>query len=126
MKLLLLLVHLLFAAQDKPKCTVTFYKIDNRAEILVNEKVVYNSGVVDGNPDMEEVIGLDKHLTPGQNTITIKLMNGSEYLASAKDPHWEIEYALLNAGYIVDDVWEYADDSKQGVVFEKTYQIKIE
>jgi hypothetical protein len=38
-----------------------FYKIDNKVKVYVNEKIIYESPLIDGNPDLEMRVNLEEY-----------------------------------------------------------------
>ncbi len=127
---LLLIQFLLSFFIDQPKTeefdyTFRFSKIDNMVQITVNDDLVYTSGVVDHNPDLDGAysVYISKYLTSGEDKVIIRLFNGYEPYNTQDDKHWELEYQLLKDGKEYEYVWEYADDNKLGLVFEETYYL---
>ncbi|MFZ9046789.1 MAG: hypothetical protein ACO2ZZ_13095 [Cyclobacteriaceae bacterium] len=110
----------IFTSQNSSQNYFVFEKIDNEVKILLDDEAHYNSGQISGNPEMELKIDL-VDLNEIQ-TITIKLLNGSGQF-DQEDKHWEIRYELFLDDQPVDYIWEYADDSRTGIVFEKKYKL---
>ena len=124
MNIFSMLVHFLMAtAPVKNEDYLLFEKIDNVALILIDGKEVYRTEQVKGNPDMNLKISLEDFITDKTKEIVVQLENGHSYNPNIKDKHWEIRYELFLDSEPVDYIWEYADDSKTGIVFEKIYKL---
>lgn len=100
-----------------------FEKIDNVALILIDGQEVYRTEQVKGNPDMNLKISLENFLVNESKELVVQLENGHSYNPNIKDKHWEIRYELFFDGEPIDYIWEQADDSKTGIVFEKKYKL---
>ena len=108
----------------KDDYTFAFYKIDNKVEIIVNDSLIYSTGEMKGNPDLEGNLTykVGHLLTQGRDEVIVRLYNGHEpYSPDKKDQHWEIEYSLFKNGKEYDLMWDEGDDYKTGLVFEETY-----
>lgn len=105
--------------------TFIFDKIDNKVEILVNDSIVYTSGTIDNNPNLEGdyEIYLGNFLTKAEDIVLIRVYNGHEPYENEKDEHWEIKYVLNEGSAEYDYVWEYGDDNAIGLVFEEEYKL---
>ena len=105
-------------------CLVSFSKIDNKVTISVNDSLVYDSGTVDFNQQLNNNLSvqLGNYLTKGRDKVIIRLYNGHEpYLKDEEDKHWEIEYQIIKNGVEIDLMWDMGDDNKKGLVFEEKY-----
>lgn len=107
-------------------CTVSFYRVDNKVDIAVNDAVVYTTGIINNNPNLNGTLSFDisPFLTSNPDTVSIRLYNGVEpYSNLQKDQHWEIEYSLKMNGLELDFMWNEGDDDRKGLVFEETYYL---
>lgn len=105
---------------------ISFIKIDNRVEIIVNDSIVFNSGVINHNPNVKEFVGFDLSpvLTPEKDEVIVRLFNGYEpYHEGMEDVHWEIEYEMMKGDKVYDIMWNEADDNRIGQVFEEVYYL---
>lgn len=125
MTALLLLLSLIFLFQKQTDIyIISFYQIDNKVEIIINDSIIYSSGEVDRNPDFEGLltVNISKHLTRPKNEVIVRLYNGFEpYPEDEKDKHWEIEYSILKNEQEIDFMWNEGDDFRNGLVFEERY-----
>lgn len=97
-------------------------KIDNRVEVLLGDSIIYNSGVIDFNPELDFRLNLDSYKVES-NKLTIRLFNGSPGRSSDSDPHWELRYLLYKGDEVVEYEWQQEDDYQTGMVFEVTYEL---
>lgn len=104
---------------------IQFEKIDNRADILVNDSLVYTSGTVDFNPDLGEqhLIYLNNFLSEEEDKVVIRVYNGHEPYSEEKDTHWEVRYLILENEKMIEYVWEDGDDGRIGLVHEMTHYL---
>lgn len=111
--------------EPKEHYYIQFERIDNRADILVNDSLVYSSGTIDFNPELNELhsIYLGNFLTSELDKVVVRIYNGHEPYLDEDDKHWEIKYVLLENEDLVDYVWEYEDDGTIGVVFEMIHYL---
>ncbi|SNS59215.1 hypothetical protein SAMN05421640_0792 [Ekhidna lutea] len=102
---------------------VIFDRIDNSVEILVNDSIVYQSGIIDNNPFLGDTykIPLSIYLTEKKDEVIIRLYNGHPPYTEQSDTHWEIKYVIMNGDEQIDYFWDYADDNQVGLVFEEKY-----
>lgn len=106
--------------------TFTFTHIDNKVDILVNDSLVFTSGIIDHNPDLENKFScqIGPFLTPGKDEVTVRLYNAYEpYNVDQNDKHWEIEFVLHKGQKEIDFMWDSKDDFAQGIVFEEKYYL---
>ncbi|WP_421872928.1 hypothetical protein [Marinoscillum sp.] len=101
---------------------IAFYRIDNQVDIIVNDSLVYTTGVIDHNPDFkgEFTYYIGNHLTDQEDQVTVRLYNGRPPY-DIKDKHWEIEYVLKKNGKEFDYMWDEGDNNEVGLVFEEKY-----
>lgn len=102
---------------------ITFYKIDNRVKVYVNDTVVYNSKVYDGNPDLKLDVDIEKHLKIGFNRLRVELYNGYEENDFKADRNWEIRYEIFNDEESVDYMHELSKDGAEGLAFTYNHEI---
>lgn len=108
----------------KDEYTFAFYRIDNMVEIIVNDSLIYSSGEMKGNPDLEGNItySIGHLLTDNEDVVIVKLYNGyAPYYDFKKDEHWEIDYAIFKNGQEIEQMWDEGDDYRTGLVFEEKY-----
>jgi|GEM_PF-1622206 len=103
------------------------YKIDNQLKIFVNDELEYNSGIIDGNPEMNRLVPLSEYLKPGKNIVRIELYNGSgEEGVGYFDEYWEIYYELFYNQVPIDYIHERGNDATNGMAYSKTHEIFVE
>ena len=93
-------------------------------EIIVNDSLIYSSGEMKGNPDLEGNItySIGHLLTDNEDVVIVKLYNGyAPYYDFKKDEHWEIDYAIFKNGQEIEQMWDEGDDYRTGLVFEEKY-----
>ena len=102
---------------------IIFYRIDNSVEILVNDSIVYESGIIHNNPSLGDTykIPLGIYLTDAQDEVIIRVNNGVPPNEEQNDTHWEIKYSIFNGDERIDYFWDYSDDNEIGLVFEERY-----
>lgn len=107
--------------------SITFLKIDNKAELIINDSIIYSSGVIDDNPDLNELyskIYFGNYLTPARDEVIIRLYNAKKpYKVDQNDKHWEIEYVIYKDEKEFEYMWDSEDDYAQGLVFEEKYYL---
>lgn len=115
----------LFCPNNKTDSDVSilFRKIDNRVIVYHGDSLIYDSGIVELNPNLKIKVVLPKDLD-WKNDLVIKLYNGASETLDEGDKHWEIMYTLLVDGNLVDDIWELSDNYSEGLVFEERYSAK--
>ncbi len=97
---------------------IVFRKIDNKALLFVEDSLIYDSGTIAGNPDLEVEIFLTDYVKRGQIEIRIDSYNGVEPYNQA-DSHWELVYDIYKNDEIIDFVREANDNGDVGKVFEE-------
>lgn len=115
----------LFAGLSQPEYFLRFTRIDNQVNVYVNGQLVYESEVIDGNPDLDIRVGLTKHLKEGLNTVKIELYNGSDFNKVITDSHWEVRYELLEDGEGIDYMHQLSDKGDNGLSFEYEHKIYL-
>lgn len=102
---------------------ISFYNIDNEAKVLVNDSVIFDSGIIDDNPHLHLDVELNPFLKEGRNTVKVELMNSD--CSTCPATPWGIRYELVQEYEILDFVEESSIDERDsgGVKFEKTYRI---
>ncbi|MFT4737622.1 MAG: hypothetical protein ACI8QD_000744 [Cyclobacteriaceae bacterium] len=115
---------LLFIQPEYPyELSLNFEKIDNQVNILVDDTLVYTSGVIDDNPELELSVDLKQYISANSKAFTIQLINGDPENPYMEDLHWEIRFEVMKDNQPVDFVWEFADDAETGEVLSLTYQL---
>jgi hypothetical protein len=102
---------------------ISFYNIDNEARVLVNDSIIFDSGIIDDNPHLDLNVELEPLLKEGENLVKVELRNRDCDQCPATP--WAIRYELIQDYEIVDYVEESSFDERDtgGVKFEKTYEI---
>lgn len=111
---------------DKNKdYTIVFDRIDNKVEVMVNDSLVFSSGIIDNNPDLKSdyKVYLGNYLTESKDEVIIRLYNGFEPYQDQDDKHWEIQYVILKGEEEYEYMWDYEDDYRLGIVFEEKYYL---
>lgn len=101
---------------------IVFRKIDNKVILFVEDSVIYDSGTIAGNPDLEVEIFLTEYVERGQIEIRIDSYNGVEPYNQA-DSHWELVYDIYKNDEIIDFVREANDNGDVGKVFEEFHYL---
>lgn len=101
-----------------------FYKIDNKVKVYVNEKLIYESGLIDANPDFKLRVDMEEHIEKGKNTIRLELYNGSTHSFAIEDTHWEISFELFENDDPIEYRHEKSDNGKVGLAYEWNYIIQ--
>ena len=115
---------LLFIQPEYPyELSLNFEKIDNQVNILIDDTLVYTSGVIDDNPELELSVDLKQFIDSNSKAFTIQLINGDPENPYVEDLHWEIRFEVMKDDQPVDFVWEFADDAETGEVLSLTYQL---
>lgn len=105
----------------KPRNSFVFYKIDNQAQIFINDELAWDSGVIEGAPDLNMEVDINPFLTDGSNTVTVKLLNTR--CDQCLSNHWAIQYDVYDNGEYMDFVYENGDDKAEVVeVFSQSYE----
>ncbi len=104
---------------------ILFTKIDNQAKVYVNDSLVYESEVVDGNPDLNVKVTLDKYLKKGLNNLKIELYNGSAFNQVMTDTNWEIRYEIFNGKESVDYMHQTSANGKNGFAIDFQHDIYL-
>ena len=106
---------------------ITFSKIDNRAYVFINDKLVFDSQFIDGNPELNLSFNLSPFLKKGDNLLKVQLENGSNLNAFINDTHWTIRYEIFEDGESYDYAYESSKNGKVGlIVYEKEHNIYLE
>lgn len=108
--------------QTNDEYYILFTKVDNRVEVYADEVLIFNSGFIDGNPDLDLKVNFNPSDYKGKE-IVIKLINGVENAEYQVDPRWEIMFEIFKNGEPVEYQHEYASNNQTGIVFEKSYKV---
>jgi len=110
-------------AQSADNHSISFYKIDNRVKVFLAEELLYDSDLVDGNPELHIEVNIEKYLKKGLNSIKVKLYNGSDMNDFIADTNWEIRYEIFNNGESIDYLHQLSKNGTEGLVFEYKHDI---
>lgn len=113
------------AHQTTNDYTLKFSRVDNLIEVIVNDSLVYSSGIIDNNPALDGGVAvfLNKYLTPKEDKVIIRLYNGHPPYTEQDDMHWELECQLFKGDEEIEYIWEMADDNQIGLVFEEIFYL---
>lgn len=123
-----ILISLLFLSpqtSSKPEYFIIFSKIDNQVKVYVQDSLVFQSELVDGNPKMELKVNLNNYLKKGINDVRVELYNGSGEGFIESDTHWEIYYEIFKDDDPIDYMSEKSENGKEGLVFSMTHEIVV-
>ncbi|MEQ8882298.1 MAG: hypothetical protein RLO17_04395 [Cyclobacteriaceae bacterium] len=113
--------------QTKNEYYVLFRKIDNRVNIYMEDSLIYQSKLIDGNPeDLNLKVDISEHLRQGPNKLRVELINGSGEGFFEKDSYWEIFYEIFKNEDPIDYMSEKSSNGTTGLVFSFTHEIYIE
>ncbi|MEP1094370.1 MAG: hypothetical protein ABJG78_04640 [Cyclobacteriaceae bacterium] len=101
---------------------IVFRKIDNRVLLHVADSLIYDSGTIGDNPELEIEFFLTQYVAEGKNEIRIDSYNGVEPYNQA-DSHWELAYDIYKNDELVEFVREASDTGDVGKVFEETHYL---
>ena len=104
---------------------IRFYKIDNQVKVYLNEEMIYDSDVIDGNPELDILVDLEKHLKKGLNTLKVELYNGSLLNAYKSDTNWEIRYEILKGEESIDYMHQASAEGKKGFSIDFQHDIMV-
>ncbi len=101
--------------------SLRFFRIDNQAQVVINNSVVWDSGVIHQNPALNKVVSLDKWIpASGKVNVIVRLHNASGSPQSHNP--WEIHYQLEKDGEAFGFVHEKSNgNSSEGWQFERTH-----
>ena len=115
------LLSILMRTQSEPVYYFLFEKVDNSVEIYFGDSLVYNTGVIESNPDTDLSFRFTRSDLRNRR-ITLKLINGTDPNDPyQEDEHWEIRYELFMNDEPIDYQWESGDDYQVGTVFTIEY-----
>ena len=102
---------------------IAFYNIDNEARVLVNDSLIFDSGIINNNPVLDLEVGLLESLRKGKNLVKVELRNRD--CDSCEPTPWGIRYELIEDGEVVDFVHQNStnEDLGGGLKFEKIHEI---
>lgn len=124
----MLLAALISASIINPsenKYFIQFHKIDNQAKIYVQDSLIFESELIDGNPTLNLKVQLDKYLKKGDNRIRVELYNGSGDGFFEFDEHWEIYYEIFENDIPIDYLNEKSSNGKNGLVLTMNHEIFV-
>lgn len=110
---------------QKTDYAILFSKIDNQAKVYIEDSLIFESKVYEGNPELKLRFSLTDYLKPGFNTLRVELFNGSETATLKPDKGWQIYYEIFENEFPIDYVAEKDDNGKQGLVFSMTHEIEV-
>lgn len=110
----------------KGRNSILFSRIDNQVKIFIDDKLIYDSGIIDGDPDLNIEVDLNPHLKSGDNFVVLEVLN-----AECKEcitNQWAVRYEVFQNNESVDYVYESDEDKDLGynVKFTMDYEFFIE
>lgn len=131
MKIFLFGIGLLFFSlfstklQSNETHQIRFYKIDNQVKVFINDKKVYESEVIDGNPELDIRVNIEEFLVKGYNLVKVELYNGSQLNAYKSDTNWEIRYEILKGEESIDYMHQASAEGKKGFSIDFQHDIVV-
>lgn len=102
---------------------IKFTKIDNRVKVYVNDKMAYDSDLIDGMPDLDLRVSIDSLINKGYNKVKVELYNGSDMNSVLTDSRWEVRYEIFKDDLSLDYMYQISFNGKQGLVFQGDHEI---
>lgn len=121
---ILLTLLCFFSPYQKDSYQLDISKIDNRIDVFVQDSLVYSSGTIHLNPEVNFIVDLSSYIKKGNEILRIEIYNGSEPYKEQLDPHWEVMFDLIKNDEIIDYIYEFSDNNEVGKVFEISYNLK--
>jgi hypothetical protein len=97
-----------FSQQEESENYLIFGQIDNKAQVFVNEKKIFESEFIEGGGYLYIDVPLDEHMVKGKNLVTVVLINGT--CEDCLQNPWGIEYEI----YEEDDLTSTISESSMG------------
>lgn len=106
------------AQVKEPINGLIIFKIDNQAIVRINNDLIYDSGIVEGDPEMNVVIDFDKHQISDNDSLTVECYN-SRCFDCEINP-WGVMFEVYKNGEQVDYYHEKSNGtSGGGLVYKK-------
>ena len=105
------------------KHMLVFTKIDNNVKVLVNDSLVFSSGLIPDSPELDLRVDLTPFVKDGTEKLKIELYNGQEPYADQLDPFWELRYDLILNGEISDFDHVLEKNNALGLVYQSEYLV---
>ncbi|MCV9387247.1 hypothetical protein [Reichenbachiella ulvae] len=90
-----------FYSKSQSRKVIFFHEIDDQARVYVDDELIYESDVVGYLGGVSIKVDITKHITTGDETVTIKLINIQCSDCSGGNP-WSIIYELLDDEESID------------------------
>ena len=102
---------------------IAFYNIDNEAKVMVNDSLIFNSGMINNNPSLVLDIGLEEYLKSGNNIVRVEIYNDD--CSTCHHNPWEVRYEFIENYQVIDYVNDgsFEESTSGGLKFEKVYEI---
>jgi len=124
MILLIALLSHLFILQTS-EYSIEFSRVDNRATVHINDSLVYNTGTIDGNPELSLKVNLTDFMKTGVNYIRVDVYNGSGADFDSFDENWEVYYEIFKNQDPIDFFTEKSSNGTAGLVSSMTYEVVV-
>ena len=100
-----------------------FNKIDNKVNVSINDSLIFTSGLISDNPELDIRVDLTPFIKDGSETLRIDLYNGQAPYVDQLDPYWEVRYDLILNQEIADFDHAFEKNNAVGLVYTNEYQI---
>ena len=110
------------ASTESDDYYLLFTKIDNRVEVYAGDSLIFDSGFIEGNPDLQLQVDFDPNNLKS-NTLTVNLLNGEDVEVEQIDRHWEITYEIFKNEEPIEYQSESGDNYETGLVFSMEYDL---
>ena len=110
------------ASAESDDYYLLFTYIDNRVEVYAGDSLIFDSGFIEGNPDLQLQVDFDPNNLKS-NTLTVNLLNGEDVEVEQIDRHWEITYEIFKNEEPIEYQSESGDNYETGLVFSMEYDL---
>ena len=100
-----------------------FNKIDNTVNIFINDSMIFTSGLISDNPELDLRVDLTPFIIEGSEKLRIELYNGQEPYDDQIDPYWEVRYDLILSDELADFDHAFEKNNAIGLVYTNEYII---
>ncbi|UXX78700.1 hypothetical protein N7E81_15175 [Reichenbachiella carrageenanivorans] len=98
-----------FSSLGQSKKTIFFYEIDDKAKIIIDDKLVYESEEVGYLGGVKIEVDITKYVVTGDEDITIEVVNTNCPDCTGGNP-WGVSYEIIDG----DEVMDYQYDNGEG------------